>query len=759
MVTLKVGDKVFLEHESIFEDLPATSPLAVLLKERPKGRTFVFDREGDVYESIIGFLRKPTDFRDPEAIEDRIRLYDEASFLKLQPLLDALTAKYEGAELPGNDEERVQCMDSLDVLFSDYHDRRFDCITQLVVNVLGVPAAMINLVHKDKQHTAFSTSSLQNAIFRRPERKFSFCSFLLTKQEFHNARILIVPNTREDTRFDHHPSVLGEPHLIFYAGCPIVTSSGYRLGALCCVDVQVHTLDISEQRFLANMAQLVALEYEREDLAKRPPSDPLPGTRREVRSDSALTHGPLRRIRMQDALHEAVSAVQLCESGGWRLLYTNFVWSDVTESGLLPHKPDSPIQEPVFLLSCVRPEHETLDEIYARAMRAWDMDPDASLQFSAKLVTRRRMYQDLAVECRLAPARAVLDAGAAAVPAVSVDAPSSRENRILGAHGQTVCFLVMTCRPPPPAPPAEVPQVLPAPERDRSTYAIPPLPPSLEGVKFVRELGGGMFGRRFYCLNNGLPIAAKVLDWESGVEAQGVFTQTAKRIQETVHKNLARILQVFVLGPDTGAPSQQTWILQEWCEQRSLAKLLRRRRPDLLEQAVAVTVHKEVAEGMAVLHSLEILHGSLATDTVLLKSSGDAKGFTCKLSDYGMGSFLMHRSNMPYGNVLCMPKEIMDNTCTTLTKQVDVYSAGIIMWETATGTHPYSGVMITRALMRIKRHGCPPLPEDTQCIYRVLVDLCTRAAEERPAFTAVVEHLKAYETATGALDLALADPQ
>ena len=47
---------------------------------------------------------------------------------------------------------------------------------------------------------------------------------------------MIVPDSRQDERFANNPLVTGDPHVVFYAGAPLVDENGFALGSLCVID-------------------------------------------------------------------------------------------------------------------------------------------------------------------------------------------------------------------------------------------------------------------------------------------------------------------------------------------------------------------------------------------------------------------------------------------------------------------------------------------------------------------------------------------
>lgn len=78
--------------------------------------------------------------------------------------------------------------------------------------------------------------------------------------------LLIVENALTDARFCRNPLVVGPPDIRFYAGCPLVASNGMRLGSLCIIDRAPRTFDAEACNVLANMAEMVVREIEKDQV-------------------------------------------------------------------------------------------------------------------------------------------------------------------------------------------------------------------------------------------------------------------------------------------------------------------------------------------------------------------------------------------------------------------------------------------------------------------------------------------------------------
>jgi diguanylate cyclase (GGDEF)-like protein len=112
-------------------------------------------------------------------------------------------------------------------LFNANPDERFDRLTRLAKRVFNVPVAKVTLVAPEMVYTVSCAGEQQAPV----PRELSFCSHAI-----HGDEIMIVPDTLDDRRFADNPFVVGDPHVRFYAGCPLVVMNGCRLGTLCLVD-------------------------------------------------------------------------------------------------------------------------------------------------------------------------------------------------------------------------------------------------------------------------------------------------------------------------------------------------------------------------------------------------------------------------------------------------------------------------------------------------------------------------------------------
>ena len=135
--------------------------------------------------------------------------------------------------------------------------------------MFGVSIALVSLVDEDRQWF----KSRQGLEAPETGRDISFCGHAILGGD-----IFEIPDARADPRFADNPLVTGEPQIRFYAGAPLATSEGYRIGTLCLIDGQPRQLSEDERRSLRDLAD--AVEAEIDSTEQQALSDALDGLRR-----------------------------------------------------------------------------------------------------------------------------------------------------------------------------------------------------------------------------------------------------------------------------------------------------------------------------------------------------------------------------------------------------------------------------------------------------------------------------------------------
>ena len=157
------------------------------------------------------------------------------------------------AALPDNEPTRLTALYQLLILDTP-PEERFDRIAAFAAQEFEVPIAVITLVDAERQwfKAKVGIEVCQTG------RDVSFCAHAILHDD-----IMVVPDAAADARFVDNPLVTGAPHIRFYAGAPLLLSSGLRLGTLCLIDREPRTLDALDLGILGTLRDLAVMELAR----------------------------------------------------------------------------------------------------------------------------------------------------------------------------------------------------------------------------------------------------------------------------------------------------------------------------------------------------------------------------------------------------------------------------------------------------------------------------------------------------------------
>jgi GAF domain-containing protein len=149
--------------------------------------------------------------------------------------------------------KRLQALRSYLILDSE-REHQFERLTALAGRIMKVPIALVSLVDLGRQ---WFMSNRGLGDVRETPRSQAFCSHAIMSKE----DLLIIKDAQQDPRFVNNPLVTGPPHIRFYAGAPLETPDGYKIGTFCIIDTKPwpEGLDLKNKQ---NLRELAALAVE-----------------------------------------------------------------------------------------------------------------------------------------------------------------------------------------------------------------------------------------------------------------------------------------------------------------------------------------------------------------------------------------------------------------------------------------------------------------------------------------------------------------
>src|SRR3954463_1194885 len=228
----------------------------------------------------------------------------------------------------------------------------------------------------------------------------------------------------------------------------------------------------------------------------------------------------------------------------------------------------------------------------------------------------------------------------------------------------------------------------------------------LEGFTLKRGIGRGGFGEVYLAVSDGgKEVALKLLRDNSEVELRGVA-----QCLNLKHPNLVNLYDLRTDGRG------EHWVVMENVAGESLNTLLGR-YPDGVPPELAREWFLGLARAVGYLHDHGIVHRDLKPGNIFVDNG------VVKVGDYGLSKCISTSQRtaqtQSIGTVHYMAPEISSGN---YNKSIDVYAAGVILYEMLTGKVPFDGESAGEILM--KHLTSPP---NRSASPSALVPVATRA--------------------------------
>ncbi|WP_367294108.1 Stk1 family PASTA domain-containing Ser/Thr kinase [Levilactobacillus brevis] len=243
--------------------------------------------------------------------------------------------------------------------------------------------------------------------------------------------------------------------------------------------------------------------------------------------------------------------------------------------------------------------------------------------------------------------------------------------------------------------------------------------------RIVRALGeGGManvYLARDLILNRDVSVKLLRLDLRDDPGTIRCFQREALAATELVSPN---IVQVYDVGEENG----MQYLVMEYVEGTDLKAYIKQHFPIPYQEVIQIM--EQILSAVKTAHEHNIIHRDLKPQNILIDRNQVAK-----ITDFGIAVALsehnLTQTNTVLGSVHYLSPEQARGGM--VTKQSDIYSLGIILYELLTGTVPFEGETAVSIVLKHFQSEIPSVRDLDPRIPQALENVVLKATAKRPS--------------------------
>lgn len=193
------------------------------------------------------------------------------------------------------------------------------------------------------------------------------------------------------------------------------------------------------------------------------------------------------------------------------------------------------------------------------------------------------------------------------------------------------------------------------------------------------------------------------------------FQREALSTTELIHPNIVNIYDI--------GEGERPYIVMEYVEGTDLKKYIQENHP--IPYSKVIKIMSQILSGISYAHRNGVIHRDIKPHNILIDKEG-----TVKITDFGIAVALSQNSITQTNSILgsvqyISPEQARGNM---VTKQSDIYSLGIVLYEMLTGVVPFEGESAVSVALKHFQSPIPSLREFDTRIPQPLENVVLRAA-------------------------------